>query len=100
LREADQGLKEDGDVECETKDSMWGLEMFVSRSSFVNLDYGKPGKKGGNPDKVDKEVGYGAGTFLGGCVGGLEDEGGLNYEEKASLKSLEDCSRGAILVWT
>jgi len=73
---------------------MWGLEMFVSRSSFVNLDYGKPGEKGGNPDKVDEEVGYGAGTFLGGCVGGLEDEGGLNYEEKASLEIIRGLFEG------
>lgn len=84
LREADQGLKEDGDVECETKDGMWGLKMFMSRSSFVDLDYDKPGEEGGDPNEVDKEVGYGAGTFLGGCVGRLEDEGRLSYEEKAS----------------
>jgi hypothetical protein len=100
LRKTDQGLKEDGDVKCETKDGMWGLKVLVSRSSFVNLDYDKPSEEGGDPNEVDEEVCYGAGTFLGGCVGGLEDKGGLDYEEKASLETIRGLLEGVILVWT
>lgn len=34
---------------------------------------------------MEEEVGEGAGALLGGRVRGLEDEGGLRYDEEAGL---------------
>jgi hypothetical protein len=62
--------------------------VFVSRSSFVNLNDNEPSEEGRDCNEVDEEVGYCAGAFLRGGMGGLENEGGLGDEEEAGLGSV------------
>jgi len=85
LREPYKRLDVYENIERETKTCVWGLEVFVAGARFVHLDDYEAGGEGGGAEDVEKEVGEGAGAFLGGGVGGLEDEGGLDGEEEASL---------------
>lgn len=86
LGEANESLQEDADVEDEAEDSVRGLEVLVARAALVDLDDYEAREEGGDAEEVEERVEEGAGTLLGGGVGGLEDEGCLGYKEEARLQ--------------
>ena len=62
---------------------MWRLEVRDPVLDFVDLDDDEAAEEGGEADIVGRGVDVGSCFLLGGCVGGLEDEGALGYEEDA-----------------
>lgn len=57
-------MEEDGNVEREAENGMWGLKVLVPGASFVDLDYDEANEEGCDSNEVDEEVGYGAGALL------------------------------------
>lgn len=91
LREADDGLDVEQNVECQTEDGVRGCKVLVPRAGFVDLDDDQAGGQRGGAKEVEEQVGKCARALLIGGVGGLEDEGGLDGEEEAGrVEELED----------
>lgn len=90
LSEAYESLEENGYIEKKPEDGMRRLEVLVAWPSLVDLNYYEAGQQGRNTDEVEEEVRDRAVAFLRGCVGRLQDEGRLGYEEEAGgVKQLE-----------
>jgi len=61
------------------------LEVLMARTRLVDLDNDEAGRERRSADDVEEKVGEGAGAFLLGGVGGLENEDCLDGEKKAGL---------------
>lgn len=83
LRESDDGLDVDEDVEGKAQDGVRGLEVFVAGPRFVQFDDDETSGQGGGAKDVEEEVSECAGALLLGGMGRLKDEGGLDGEEEA-----------------
>lgn len=83
LCEPNDGLDVHQDVESETEDRVRRLEVLVSGASLVHLDDNQTSSQGGGAEDMKEEVYECAGALLFGCVGWLQDEGGLDGEEEA-----------------
>lgn len=83
LREANDGLKKDGEVEDEPEDGMRGGKVLVARAGLVYLDDDEAGQERGQANEVEEEVEGCAGALLSGSVRGLEDERGLRDEQQS-----------------
>jgi len=59
------------------------LEVLMARTRLVDLDNDEAGRERRSADDVEEKVGEGAGAFLLGGVGGLENEDCLDGEKKA-----------------
>jgi hypothetical protein len=83
LREPHQCLDVQQDVERQTQDRVRRGEVLVPRACFVKLDDDEACGQRGDAEEVEERVSEGAGAFLRGGVGWLQDEGGLDGEEEA-----------------
>lgn len=77
LRDADEGLEEEEDVDKETEDVVRGTEVGAVVGEFVVFDDDEAAQQGQNAGTVEDGVDGGALLFLGGGVRGLEHEDGL-----------------------
>lgn len=87
LCESDDRLNEEEDVSDKTKDGVWGAEMLAVMCEFVVFDDNEGRDEGVERDEVEAEMGEGAGAFLTGCMGWLEEENGFNEKkERAAIE--------------
>lgn len=69
----DEGLQGEEDIDAEPETAVDGGEVGAVVGGFVVDDYGEAGEEGEDAEEVEDGVDVGAGGFLGGRVGGLED---------------------------
>lgn len=78
LREPHNRLDVHKDIKGEAEARVRGFKVFVAGAGFVHFDDDEAGGEGGGAERVEEEVGEGAGALLFGGVGWLEDEGCLD----------------------